>query len=275
MTRTSNRKKSAFMFEALTWCITQMAYILIHDPLFFHSDSASAGLKYIFLYEKVLTAQTPSNLGSISTTELFQFPDDTEKCSFRWKIGGLKMHFLGRPTNVFLWMSVTPVQQQPLFFWSHSPFTTALTPGLKVPHSLPPQVHLRNPRMTAGQITSPDPSTSVRHQSGSLMQECPPKAKKVRIDCSIAQSSYRCSHPQHKKQFGVGMPPWILIIERFLGHTRFISRQQGPSSDFQRTAIQKYHLPFSSKTSTRGITKILSSGPPMLNSFSPHTCEMW
>lgn len=49
------------------------------------------------------------------------------------------------------------------------------------------------------------------------------------------------SKPQKKKkkQFGVGMPPWILIIERFLGHTRFISGKQGPSSDVPHTVIQK------------------------------------
>lgn len=50
----------------------------------------------------------------------------------------------------------------------------------------------------------PQPSTGVRHQYKSLIcsavRVCSPAAKRLWIDCSIAQSTYCYSHPNHKKK---------------------------------------------------------------------------
>lgn len=102
-----------------------------------------------------------------------------------------------------------------------------LTPGCPLYKLHPPTIY-----WCVAPVQEPDPSGAA--------QVCSRRTKSLWIDCSIAQSTYCYSHPNHKKQFGVGMPPWILIIERFLGHTRFISGKQGPSSDFQYTVVQKY-----------------------------------
>lgn len=141
----------------------------------------------------------------------------------------------------------TALELQQLFVLSHTHFNTALTLGRMVSHSFPPQVQLPNPRMPTLQITSPNHLLVWGTSSGAWSERpwrvCPRSAKRLWIDCWIAQSSYCYSHPNHKekkKLFGVGMPPWILIIERFLGHTRFISGKQGLSSEFQHTVVQQY-----------------------------------
>lgn len=139
-------------------------------------------------------------------------------------------------------MSTTLEQQ--LFLGSHTHFTAALTLGRKVPHSFPPQEDLSNPRIPTLQITSPDhllvPGTSSGVWSA-VLPECALQEKRDYGSIAVLPRALTATHIQTtKKLFGVGMPPWILIIERFLGHTRFISGKQGPTSDFQHPVTQKY-----------------------------------
>lgn len=95
--------------------------------------------------------------------------------------------------------------------------------------------------------------------SGGTAQVHSLRAKRVWINSSLAQSTPCFSYPNHKNYFVWACPPWILIIERFLGHARFISGKQGPSSDFLHTVSVRYTLSFNSETCSKGCAKIPSS----------------
>lgn len=101
----------------------------------------------------------------------------------------------------------TMFEQQRLFFWSQTHITTALTFGRKVPHSFPSQVDLSYPRISTLQITKHllVPGASVIRGAARVHFPC---AKRVWIDCSIAQSNRCYSYPNHKNYLATPNSFW-------------------------------------------------------------------
>lgn len=70
------------------------------------------------------------------------------------------------------------------------------------------------------------------------------------------------------------MHPWILIIERLLGYTRYVSGKQRQSSDFQLTvAHAEISLLSAPRTSIKGMIKFHQVPYHALFIF-PHNCKM-
>lgn len=172
--------------------------------------------------KRFLLDTSSSHLQSLSTTELRKM--------FLW----IAILFQARPpVNVHdVWAAAAFLLEPNSFYhssdiWQKGPSFFPPTGG----PILPQDIHSTNYKASTGARHLRDPgccpsALSKRKESVDRLQYC------------AEHSLLLISKPQ--KLFGVGMAPGILIIERFLGHIRFISRKQGPSSDFQHTVIQQY-----------------------------------